>query len=256
MNRAGSLDYAYARLCARFGARPDDYAWERIEPVRDFPALLEAARATPLQHWLQGIGAHSGAHEIEATLRSRWDALVAEVADWMPEAWQPAIYWCSSLPYLPILLHLARREAPLPWMHNDPLLRDLCGNDAAVARAALAAGPWAPLARAWPTPDALPAAWRTEWLRRMPRRGGGDPRVLEGLMRTLTAHLAANATASVREGWALRRALQARLATHFRRALVDPAAAFIFLAVSVLDVERLRGELLRRVAFPGVPLAA
>ena len=256
MNRAGSIDYAGARLWARFGARPDENAWRRIEPVREFAALIDAARGTALQPWLQGIAAHTSAHEIEALLRARWQALVAEIADWMPEAWQPAILWCATLPYLPILLHLARRGAPLPWMRDDPLLRDLCVDDRGAARAALAAGRWAPLAAAWATPDALPAAWRAEWWRRMPPHPGGDPRLIVALARTLTTHLAENAGASIREGWALRRALQARLAVHFRRAILDPAAAFVFLAIAALDFERLRGELLRRVAFPGLPLAA
>ena len=59
----------------------------------------------------------------------------------------------------------------------------------------------------------------------------------------------------MRDGWPLRRALQARLALLFRRAMLDPAAAFIFLALTALDLERLRGELLRRAAFPGVAMA-
>jgi hypothetical protein len=252
---AGSIEYASARLAARFGARPDDRAWQRIEPVREFAALVEAARGTVLQPWLQGIAAHSSAHEIEAQLRARWQAQVVEVAGWMPERWQRAILWCAVLPYLPILLHLARREAPLPWMRGDARLADLCVGGYDTARAALAAGPWGPLASAWPTPDALPGAWRAEWQRRMPQHPAGDPRLLAALARTLTAHLAGSSGAPGREGRVSRRALQARLAVLFRRALLDPAAAFVFLALVALDLERLRGELLRRVAFPGLPLA-
>jgi len=41
-----------------------------------------------------------------------------------------------------------------------------------------------------------------------------------------------------------------------RRAMLDPAAAFAYLALIALDLERLRGELLRRAAFPGLPLVA
>ena len=58
------------------------------------------------------------------------------------------------------------------------------------------------------------------------------------------------------DGSALRHALHARLSRLFRHATLDPAAAFIFLAISALDFERLRGEILRRVAFPRLPLAA
>jgi len=38
--------------------------------------------------------------------------------------------------------------------------------------------------------------------------------------------------------------------------MLTPAAAFIFIALSALDCERLRGELLRRVVFPRLPLAS
>jgi len=38
--------------------------------------------------------------------------------------------------------------------------------------------------------------------------------------------------------------------------MLDPAAAFIFLALAALDLERLRGELARRAAFPRLPLLA
>jgi hypothetical protein len=253
--RAGCIEYACARLSARFGARPGDAAWRRVEPIRDFAALVEAARGTALQPWLHGIGAQSSAHEIEARLRARWQALVAEVAGWMPEAWQRAILWCGALTYLPILLHLARREPPLPWMRDDALLAELCHGDPQAVRAAVAAGPWGALAAAWPTPDALPAAWRAEWQRRIPQRRDGDPRLLASLARTLTTHFAENPERSIREDWASRRALEARVAAHFRRATLDPTAAFAFIAIAALDLERLRGELLRRVAFPGLPLA-
>ncbi len=74
--------------------------------------------------------------------------------------------------------------------------------------------------------------------------------------RALDAHLAAFHDRTVRDGWPLRRTLQARLTLLFRRAMIDPAAAFIFLALAALDLERLRGEILRRVIFPGMPLAA
>jgi hypothetical protein len=47
-----------------------------------------------------------------------------------------------------------------------------------------------------------------------------------------------------------------RLALLYRRATSNPAAAFIFLALCALDMERLRGELLRRAIFPRFGVAA
>ena len=53
----------------------------------------------------------------------------------------------------------------------------------------------------------------------------------------------------------LDRTLQARLAPWLRRAAAEPAAAFVHLALCALDLERLRGELLRRALFPQISLA-
>jgi hypothetical protein len=78
----------------------------------------------------------------------------------------------------------------------------------------------------------------------------------DALAATLAAHRAAMRDPALRDGTPLRRALQAKLTLLFRRAMLDPAAAFVFLAQIALDLERLRGELLRRAAFPALPLAA
>ena len=62
-------------------------------------------------------------------------------------------------------------------------------------------------------------------------------------------HGAAFAAATPGPGTQLRRALQARLSLLMRRATLEPAAAFIHLALSALELERLRGELLARKLF-------
>ena len=56
-------------------------------------------------------------------------------------------------------------------------------------------------------------------------------------------------------GTQLRRALQARLSLLLRRATLEPAAAFIHLALSALELERLRGELLGRKLFANAKVA-
>ena len=58
------------------------------------------------------------------------------------------------------------------------------------------------------------------------------------------------------DGTALRRRFEAVLAALFRRAALSPAAAFAYLGLVLLDLERLRGELLRRAVFPRRALAA
>jgi hypothetical protein len=252
----GSLEYAQARLSARYGQRPDEIAWRRIEHLRELPALLDAARGSPLSAWLAGIGPASTPHQIERILREHWRALVAEVAAWMPDAWQPAVRWCAVAADLAVAQHVARGGAALPWMPEDAVYRDLCEREAAGVVTAPTDGPLAPLRAAWPEPARLPHAWRAEWRRRLPARTGGDVTLLDELGRALHRHLAAFHDPAVRDGWPLRRALEARLVLLFRRAMLDPAAAFIYLALAALDVERLRGELVRRAAFPGMALVA
>ena len=93
-------------------------------------------------------------------------------------------------------------------------------------------------------------AWGDEWSRRVPRGSGAEHGPLADCARLLIAHRAALADSSASDGISMRRALVARLSVLYRRATLDPAAAFIFLALSALDLERLRGELLRRALFP------
>jgi predicted ATPase len=68
--------------------------------------------------------------------------------------------------------------------------------------------------------------------------------------RTLSNHLEQFVAATTAEAWLLRQALEARLRIFFRRAVLDAAAVFAFLGLSAIDLERLRGELARRAAFP------
>lgn len=256
----GSLEYAHARLLARHGQRPDEAAWRRLETLREIAPLLDVARSTGLRPFLVGIGAETPVHQVEATLRGHWRALVQEVAAWMPAAWQPSIAWCAVWPDLAWLQHLARGAEPAPWMLDDALWRDLAAAPAPGRAAELSAGPWGALALAWPVPHALAQAWRDEWLRRLPKAGGDDgddgntagspaSDTLAQLVRTLNEHGHAFAQAHPSQGWLQRSALRTRLTLLLRRATLDPAAAFIYLALCALDLERLRAQLLPRLLF-------
>ena len=253
---AGSLEYAHARLSARYGERPDEIAWRRIEHVRALPALLDAVRASALRIWMAGIGAHTTPHEIERVLRGHWRELVGEVTAWMPEAWQSAVRWCAVLVDLPLLQHLARGGEVPPWMREDPVYGELAERESAGFGAVPADKALAPLSAAWTDPDRIGELWLAEWRRRIPESQRTGNAAIDELARVIGAHFAASRDRTLHDGWPLRRALQARLSLLFRRAVIDPSAAFIFLALAALDLERLRGEILRRVVFPGMPLAS
>lgn len=250
MIAAGSVEYAYARVSARYGARPGEALWQRIEHARDFAAVLDAMRASPLAGWVVGVGADAGAHAVEAAARRRWRQLVAEVAGWMPGAWQPSVLWCAALCDLPVLLHMAQGGERAPWLAADPVhgevaLRALRDVDGSRSRLVAAAAHGA---------RRLVAAWRAEWLRRLP-----VPLAQSGALADLAAllgdHARSFASAHPADGWPLRRALHARVALLFRRAALEPAAAFAYLVHAALEYERVRGELVRRCVFRAQPLA-
>jgi hypothetical protein len=250
----GSLEYAQARLSARFGARPDELAWRRIEHLRELPALIDSARTGALHVWMSGIGPMSTPYEIDRHIRERWRDQVREVAAWMPDTWAPAVAWCAVVADLAVCAHLARGGKPAAWMADDELYCDLCEHEATGTRAP-PGGVLAPLASAWAESDRIGRLWLREWERRLPH-GALDATLLGELVGAVAAHLAQFRDPALRDGDAPRRALGARLTLLFRRAMLDPAAAFIYLALIAQDGERMRGELVRRAALPGVPLVA
>ena len=230
----GSLEYAQARLQARHGQRASELDWQRLESTREFGALLDAARNSPLRAWVVGLTPHSGAHEIEAVLRRHWRAQVDELTGWMPPAWQPALAWCAWLPLLPALQHLARGGAVRPWMRQVPLLQAVCDATSAdlanpgqlpapAARDALRRDGAGALAGAWAAPQALGEIWWAEWRRRMPPQRGSARDKLHTVLGLLHAHGRAFAAAPAGSGVLLRRTLYARLAPWVRRATAEPA---------------------------------
>jgi hypothetical protein len=208
-----------------------------------------------LRGWVDGLTAHASSHEIEARMRAHWHATVAEVVAWMPSPWQRALAWCGVLPELPVLQHLARGGAPAAWMQDDARWRELCSVPPSERAGVLVHGPWRALAPAWSAPATLAGAWQAEWQRRLPQPLHDADDSLRQVVAALRRHGAAFAAATPGSGTQLRRALQARLSLLMRRATLEPAAAFIHLALNALELERLRGELLGRKLFANARLA-
>ena len=111
-----------------------------------------------------------------------------------------------------------------------------------------------PAPRNAPNPTLLPSLAHPEWRRRWP--DGDDDPGLEEVAKLVAGHLARFRIALPHEAQALRRGFEERLLALFRRRPVQPAAAFAWLALAALDLERLRGEIERRIAFPAARIAA
>lgn len=258
------MEYAQARVQARFGERPAESYWRRLEAVRELPAFLEAARGSGLRRWVAGLQDRSGSHAIEIALREHLRLTIREVAGWMPEPWRAAAMWTMHLVDLPALVHLARGHPPFPWMQQDPVLQRYAAGDAEERRAALANEPQldflAPafrgeVAQAWipgmvPEASAVRDAWLQRWKSLWPGMGGEARASVARLGQCVERNLAHVSAATADHGAASRRIFEQQLRRVFRASSLLPAAAFAYLAIAALDAQRLRRELLLRRLFP------
>jgi hypothetical protein len=240
------MDYALSRLQARFGERPDELIWQKLEAAPEPAAALEIARSCGLRRWVAGIPAHADSHAIEIALRARWRECVTEISAWMPGCWLPALLWTRGLVDLPALCYLARYGAPLPWMFDDSALQVYARADPKTRETMLREGYPALLGPSFETPGraVLPAslypsqictAWLGEWRRRWPRWSDTAP--LDHLARLFDAAMRQPAVSGRPE-------LRRQLRSLFRRSVLRPVLVFIYIAFAALDVERLRAGLL------------
>jgi hypothetical protein len=243
------LAYAEARLSARYAALPGENEWQRLAAARTFASFVEEARVGPFQTWIKGVSALSDAHEIERALRAlAWD-LVDEAADWVPQGWRSAVHWWAWIPFLPLLAQgLAGKPLPA-WAARDYRLRALLDAEGALDPLAVAQHGLGPLGHGRDR-TAVATAWAQEWRRLWPRVSGAPGRHLESLVAEIAAHLAHFALLTPAETWSARRVLRERLRLRFHQRVLEPASLFVYLALVLLDLERLRGELLTRALFP------
>jgi hypothetical protein len=274
-----TFDYAHARVAARLSARPDDRLWTQLRSARSVAALVDAVRASPAAPIVSGIPSNGDPDAIELAFRQQLRARIAEVAGWSPEAWRAALLYTRHLLDLPALLQLLSEEPPPRWIRSDPELAAYASDSPAQRRAALLAGPLAPLLVAIErssdprsTPESLArairrlavksrthgalAAWQSEWRRRWPRANTDERTALEQLGAMIQAHVARFPALPVDETANARQSLAARLATAVRRWAGQPAALFAYLALFAIDLERLRGEFVLRARPLGHPQAA
>jgi hypothetical protein len=264
-----TFDYAHARVAARLAQRPDERLWTQLRSSRSVPALLEAVRASSAASTVSGVPVAGDADAIELAFRQQLRTRIVEVAGWSPSSWCPSVLYARHLIDLPAVLHLLADELPPRWTAADPVLSPYALATPAQRRAALADGPLAalvaaaersteahrpvePIARALRRLHAggtlhhLLAAWEAEWRRLWPPLDDEERTALDGLAELVRAHLLRFPSIPVDEATAARQALGARFATAVRRSACQPAALFAYLALFAVDLERLRGEFLRR----------
>lgn len=224
------MEYAQARMQARHGASPAEAQWHLLGGQDSLAAYLAAARTTALARWLGDIPGRADSQRIELAMRQRWRETVAELARWMPAEWRAAVCCCADLVDLPAHAWLARGAPPLPWMARDPVL--------SVKVAAPAA-----------TRQGDRSAWLQGWRARWPALTDEDREALNGLVKTLETHLAGCVQRAGEGAGEARRALAREAVHRFRRVAGRPPAAFFYLLLVALELERLRAELVLRALF-------
>lgn len=246
MTLGPAWSYAQARLQSRHGERLQEAGWRALEAAQTLDRFIERSRVTSLRRFTEALSAGMSSHLIERVLRTGWRAYVGEVASWAPTEWQAAIQWTAPLPDLPTIDALLRGEAPA-WAARDPvLLPFLQGERAALAKS--------PLAALLPDPERAPrlvARWHLYWRALWPKASAGERRALNQLTEAIEAHVEQLRRAGPHDASASYRGALAQSVTRmFRRNAASPAAAFCHLVLVALDLERLRGGLIRRALFP------
>lgn len=248
MSVTASFAYVQVRLQARHGGRPDKAVWRHLQGTSDFANYLQLARHTPLRPWVATLDPGQGSDEIEAELRRLFRRHVDEVAGWVPPAWRPAVLWVRRLPDLPALQYLLGGEPVPAWLQDDAELRDMgclpvasrlelmVKSDCNIFLTASQAGE--------PLPDAWLSHWRTLWPRTARQDHG-----LEALGNTLHHYLRVLQADSCDSVQRRCETLQIQLVSAFRRYSFQPAAVFSHLALTALELARLRGDLLVRQLF-------
>jgi len=240
-----------ARLQARHGERLQEADWRIIEGARSSNQFVERALASSLRRFVERINPRLASHATERMLRDTWRAYVAELADWVPRAWREAVLWVSLLPELPIIDALLKGEAP-EWIEEDPAFAEFTKADLQERNAALANSPLDALAASNGREKTVAARWFVHWRSQWPQRRA-DERTLLDVAAMIDAHIGRLDRAGLEETSApYRRDLALKLTRTFRRHGGSPAAVFCHLALVALDLERLRGDLIRRRLFEPV----
>lgn len=230
MSFGPQLAYVQARMQSRYAQRPDTVLWSSLGQIESFGHYLQQAGSTGLGPSLAKLGADSSPHAVEICLREYFRHLASEISGWMPEPWRLATRWFGLLIDLEPIRIIAGGGRVPDWFQNDPFLGSLISEPAT-----------------WPLPELAPLdagtegladRWLSGWRHYCPDMTVPENRGLAALVSVLPVA-------------AYDKTVVDKLERSFRHFSGKPLAVFSFLALVLSDLFRLRGELLKRIEFPG-----
>lgn len=240
------FESAQARAQACVGDRLEPAGWQLLESTRRLEHYLHAARGTVLASRVEPLSPASSPHFIERSMRREWRREVSRVTGWVPKRWRPAVGWTSRLADLPALSWLERGGRVMAWMQDDESLAPFALADETLRRREYSAAGLEALLE----PGDLAAGWLDQFMALLPDDGAAGQRLRDWIDRVERyragpgqADLDAAAHARERERleeWTIRL---------IRRSLAEPVTVFSHLLLVALDLERLRGGMVRRALF-------
>jgi len=251
-----SIDFAYAqaRVQACLGARLPEAGWRMLESIRGLAPFLAAIRNTALAPKVRHFSAAVTPHAIERTLRDDWRDQVGAVARWVPEPWSPAVEWAAWLPYLEAIAGLMRDEPVLAWMRDDGVLRAIAIDDRSARLRAIDDSPFGVLADSG-APGTVHTRWFARWAALAPDTSADEEAGLQALTATVRDYLdtARGQSASPGAPRNARARVTGRAIRLVHSRVEEPVVVFCHLLLVALELQRLRGSLLRRALFDGQP---
>jgi hypothetical protein len=207
------LAYAQARMQARHAERPSPLQWAQLSTSRTAEHFLHAVNESSLARWTRLLDRAADARAVEDALALEFRAHTDEVAEWIGLPWDRAVRW---LRWIPLLVRLEASEERAARVARDGGASELVDPDAR-------------------------AMWYARFRALWPRSSASIEELEELVARELERRRSERETAGARAE--LARELERR----FRRHAGTPAAAFAHLALTLLELERLRGAVLVRL---------
>jgi hypothetical protein len=241
--------YTQVRLQARYGERLQDADWRSLDAIQSLPRYLDRCRSTALRRYSERLSAAMSSHAIEAALRREAQRAVREVAAWMPAAWRPAAQWFAVLPLLPLIDGLLRTEVPRGSSYEEPFLVAMAAVDAPMRRSLVEESAYAPLVGSHAGSMGIADLWSAHWKKLWPGGEGGNPALAKLASEVGRVVAAINQADAGKSSRLLRGDIDRICVRFFRRHSSTPTAAFAYLGLVFIDIERFRGGAVRRALF-------
>ncbi len=240
------IDFAFAqaRAQARLADRLTPSRWRAIESSTDLGRYVLGLRGTALAPVIQHFTASASPHAVERALRLHWRQEVESASQWVPRSWRDSVAWTAWLPDLDAVAFLLEGGAVLPWMPDDDVLGRFALEDIEQRREVIESV----LGSLPPADEFIPGRWWYDrWLSYLPAPAldGTGLGELARLLRSFGNSRWAPASPSTAAEDSLELLDQA-IARILHRHAATPAAVYCHLAMTAIELVRLRGGLVRR----------